>query len=772
MEQAAADTTKRLAELREVAKLPGLGFEQAVEGDLRLRNAGLGAERSAESLRQFGNALASAGKGAPELDRVTLALGQIATKGKISQEEINQLIEAGVNLAPILKQAFGTADTEQLQKAGITANQFFDAVNKGLAGLPRVSGGIGTAFENAADGIQRAAATVGLSFDKAFDIQGNLNAFGDFVGGLADRFAALDPSTQKLIFGLAGAAAAAGPLLVVIGGIGAALPAVTAGFGLLGVTSIAALGPILPIAAGVALAGYTIYQNWDTIAPAMARVGASFAGVASAYNDLMAAMDTGSMGDLISQSNILDMVVADLSNGITALADTVSALGNTFSAVLRGDIDATLKEAGNYFEAFTRQFRNLLFTMDEAPKGDGLNQYFASMTLNAFAAAGAITAVTAAAEAQVRTVGLLAALEEKLKAARSQQVNAATEKDITAANKLIKSLEDQIKRLKELGVGSDEAAKALAKLREALASIDRQVAAGVNFDPIGDKIKVLESGITGLLDAKVPPNSPLVQSFVAQLGQLEAQYDKLKARIASRQGADALMGDPITPQGPAGLPEVLVMPAFDNSQAQSAAEQLANIYRSLTDAQKETLARTAEFNTNIEALFADAGSYASSALTGIGSAIGEALGAIVTNGATATDALGIMLGGALQALAQVMGQFGAQLVSIGIGKLALDNLFAAGPAGGPAAIAAGLGLIALSGIAAAVGKKTSSSLGSVSGMSATSTRPSSGSFQAGTAVQPQKMELTLKFEPVDLRADGPSLRGALALDSYRLGRTA
>ena len=64
-----------------------------------------------------------------------------------------------------------------------------------------------------------------------------------------------------------------------------------------------------------------------------------------------------------------------------------------------------------------------------------------------------------------------------------------------------------------------------------------------------------------------------------------------------------------------------------------------------------------------------------------------------------------------------MGDFGKQLIVIGLGKVGLDKLFAAGPAGGPAAIAAGIGLVALAGVAGAVAKSASSSLGNVTGSS-------------------------------------------------------
>jgi len=69
--------------LRKAALAPGLDFEQAVKGSLRLQGVGLSAERAREILIQFGNAVAVAGGTADNLNSVTVQLAQIIGKGKI-----------------------------------------------------------------------------------------------------------------------------------------------------------------------------------------------------------------------------------------------------------------------------------------------------------------------------------------------------------------------------------------------------------------------------------------------------------------------------------------------------------------------------------------------------------------------------------------------------------------------------------------------------------------------------------------------------------------
>src|SRR5690606_26404524 len=118
---------------------------EAIQGSVNLQAAGFSADLARRSLMAFGNALATVGKGKADLDGVGLALSQIASKGKISAEEINQLSERVPQIRVAMKAAFGTSDTEQLQKMGIDATQFVEGVVAQLEKLPAVTGGINNA---------------------------------------------------------------------------------------------------------------------------------------------------------------------------------------------------------------------------------------------------------------------------------------------------------------------------------------------------------------------------------------------------------------------------------------------------------------------------------------------------------------------------------------------------------------------------------------------------------------------------------------------------
>lgn len=222
------ETEKQLVRLKEVAKLPGLGLKEAIRGSIQLQSVKLSAELAERSLMAFGNALATVGKGKAELDGVTLALTQIVSKGKVSAEEINQIAERVPQIREAMKAAFGTADTEKLQKMNLTSEKFIEGVVTQLEKLPRVLGGTLTMLENFADTIDSALVTIGnaiLPF-----VSQIINAVAPAIERFSASFAALTPGTQAAAVAFAAVVAAAGPLIAIIGTLIVAISSVGAPF--------------------------------------------------------------------------------------------------------------------------------------------------------------------------------------------------------------------------------------------------------------------------------------------------------------------------------------------------------------------------------------------------------------------------------------------------------------------------------------------------------------------------------------------------------------
>lgn len=274
---------KQFSSLKQVAKLPGLGLEEAIQGSINLQAAGFSAKQAEGALKGFGNALATVGKGKAELDGVITALSQMAAKGKISAEEINQIAERVPQIRKVMQQAFGTSNTEELQKMGISATQFVDLVTKELNKLPPVAGGLKNSFENLGDSGKLAMATLGDAINKNLGVEGFFNGLADKLTALSEGFQQLNPNVQRFIIVGGAIAAALGPVLVIFGGILAAIPSMVAGYTALKLATsglakqvvrlAVAYGPlVIQIAAitaavtALALIGKSIYDAWDGIA--------------------------------------------------------------------------------------------------------------------------------------------------------------------------------------------------------------------------------------------------------------------------------------------------------------------------------------------------------------------------------------------------------------------------------------------------------------------------------------------------------------------------
>ena len=142
------EARSELTELYKVAQMPGIDFEHAVRGSIRLQNVKYSAEEARNILGELANAIAMTGGTAHELDSVTRQFGQMVSKGRILQEDMTIIQENMPALSAAMDGAFGTRSADKLRAMGVTANQFVAGVTAELSKLPRVSGGLQNSLVN------------------------------------------------------------------------------------------------------------------------------------------------------------------------------------------------------------------------------------------------------------------------------------------------------------------------------------------------------------------------------------------------------------------------------------------------------------------------------------------------------------------------------------------------------------------------------------------------------------------------------------------------
>lgn len=248
---------EQLKELEEVAKLPGLGFKEAIQGAVQLNTAF--AEMpdrlnlTNQMLREFGNAIALTGGGKTELDRVIFQLGQIAASGKLLTQDLRPIIQTAPAVANALRAAFGTINAEAINELGLSSEQFFNRLLDGLRTLPTAAGGAKNSFENLSDSIFRARVAIGEAMLPS--VMKLLDAVSNAAVGIRN----LDQDTIAWGVGIGIVAAAIGPLLIGMGAIVASIAAINAALAAGAIGAIIAGGGLI-VALGLlaAAAGFTV----------------------------------------------------------------------------------------------------------------------------------------------------------------------------------------------------------------------------------------------------------------------------------------------------------------------------------------------------------------------------------------------------------------------------------------------------------------------------------------------------------------------------------
>lgn len=172
-----------IADLKQIAKAPGIGFEEAVRAYTGLRNARVGGGLAESLIAGIGNANARSGGSVETFGRAMLAIQQIAMKQYLQGEELLQLMEAGIPVQGLMQDRFGTTDTEQLKKQGVTSAMVLAALSEELAKLPKAAGGAQNTLDNLADSIKFAFINAGSGLAS---VQGPLDKFAESISTLTD----------------------------------------------------------------------------------------------------------------------------------------------------------------------------------------------------------------------------------------------------------------------------------------------------------------------------------------------------------------------------------------------------------------------------------------------------------------------------------------------------------------------------------------------------------------------------------------------------------
>lgn len=235
------------------------------------------------------------------------------------------------------------------------------------------------ALENMGGAVESASIAFGTALAPA------ITAVAGVIGNVAEAFASLPAGVQTGIAVVLALVAALGPLLMVIGSVVAALPAISEGFAVLGGALAIPLAPAAAVVAAIAAIAAAIYAAWTTSETFRAAVMAGVDAISSKVQEICAflapyvqafldqivstvqvAMDT--LGPIIGA--VLTVIVSTVVPILTSIMDTVAQVLATILATVTNVMSAVSTVIQGAWQIVSGIFQTVLGVILAVTTGD------------------------------------------------------------------------------------------------------------------------------------------------------------------------------------------------------------------------------------------------------------------------------------------------------------------------------------------------------------------------------------------------------------------
>lgn len=240
-------------------------------------------------------------------------------------------------------------------------------------------GELSWALENMGGAVESASIAFGTALAPA------ITAVAGVIGNVAEAFASLPAGVQTGIAVVLALVAALGPLLMVIGSVVAALPAISEGFAMLGGALAIPLAPAAAVVAAIAAIAAAIYAAWTTSETFRAAVMAGVDAISSKVQEICAflapyvqafldqivstvqvAMDT--LGPTIGA--VLTVIVSTVVPILTSIMDTVAQVLATILATVTNVMAAVSTVIQGAWQIISGIFQTVLGAILAVTTGD------------------------------------------------------------------------------------------------------------------------------------------------------------------------------------------------------------------------------------------------------------------------------------------------------------------------------------------------------------------------------------------------------------------
>ena len=345
-----------LNDLRQFAAETPFEFGDLTRAAQRMMAFGFAAKDVIPMMTALGDAAGLLGGGPALIERMTVALGQMQAKGKVSAQEMAQLAESGIGAWKYLADAIGVSIPEAMKMAEKGTVDSGTAIKAILAGMTKDFGGGMAQFAQTVEGRfstlkDNVTAALGDLGQKLLPIASNiietfLMPAADFLKKLIDGFIALPEPVQNLAIALAAVLAAAGPVIAAVGLLITGVMALAPLLGTAGLTAtLAALGPILLGVAGAVAAVWSVWELWK-----LDVVQAAVTAIAGAIGDFWNNTLSPFLDVIVNLgSAFIDFAGSIVSSGLQALWDGLTVVGGGLKEILLSLWNEVLVPLGGAF---------------------------------------------------------------------------------------------------------------------------------------------------------------------------------------------------------------------------------------------------------------------------------------------------------------------------------------------------------------------------------------------------------------------------------------
>lgn len=415
----AEKATAFVKELQGFAANTPFEFNDVTKASQKFLAFGFTAEQIIPTLTAVGDAAAGVGAGQDGVNRLTIALGQIAAKGKLASQEIMQITELGIPAWQLLADKLGTdvaTAQDMVTKRMVDSQMALDALVGGMENryggmMEQQSGTIIGTWSNLMDGLGQLASQTGLAIAEALNLPELFSSIGEWLsnfaavlqeGGIREAIlSCIPPEVQLAIIAFGTALTGIAIPAMYAAGIAAlsmAAPFITA----IG-AAVATAAPFIAVITAIGAVLYTLWANGVSVADvfqlmgvktevlfqagsalqsAFSALGNLFSSVLTAlrplfvaFGTVVAVVVTGILqyfGNLITGAAYLLTMVATAIEGIcsvfewmvngvgSALEEVASALGGMADSVLPAWASSGLSTISNFVNSATGWLSGLI----------------------------------------------------------------------------------------------------------------------------------------------------------------------------------------------------------------------------------------------------------------------------------------------------------------------------------------------------------------------------------------------------------------------------